>query len=146
MSKSAPPLPSDLSEIDLVAADFATSLPLKKVPHGDIFSAARAGDVGRLSYLLDGGAVNVNARDPWDSTALYYACLAGHLDAARMLLENGAICSEHTFDGDRCHYARKWDPCLDLSLRRFVYSFFAGAFSCLLLFRQLAHGVGNSKL
>ena len=22
-----------------------------------------------------------------------------------MLLESGAICSEHTFDGDRCHYA-----------------------------------------
>ncbi|KAK9663928.1 hypothetical protein RND81_14G006800 [Saponaria officinalis] len=118
MSKSAPPLPSDLSEIDLVAADFATSLPLKKVPHGDIFSAARAGDVGRLSYLLDGGAVNVNARDPWDSTALYYACLAGHLDAARMLLESGAICSEHTFDGDRCHYAA-----LNLKVRKLLKAF-----------------------
>ncbi|XP_021748146.1 MICOS complex subunit Mic10-like [Chenopodium quinoa] len=30
----------------------------------------------------------------------------------------------------------KWDACLDLSLRRFVYSSVAGAFSGLLLFRS----------
>ena len=30
----------------------------------------------------------------------------------------------------------KWDACLDLSLRRFVYSSVAGAFSGLLLFRM----------
>lgn len=30
----------------------------------------------------------------------------------------------------------KWDACLDLSLRRFVYSSLAGAFSGLLLFRS----------
>lgn len=93
------------------------SLPLKKVPTGDVFEASRAGDVERLKYLLELG-VNVNARDVWDSVALYYACLAGHLDAARMLLESGAICAEHTFDGDRCHYAA-----LNLKVRRLLKAF-----------------------
>ncbi|KAJ6973413.1 hypothetical protein NC653_033671 [Populus alba x Populus x berolinensis] len=78
----------DLDEIDLDPSDFNSSLPLKKVPNGDVFQASRAGDVERLKYLLESG-VNVNARDQWDSVALYYACLAGHLDAARMLLESG---------------------------------------------------------
>ncbi|GFP83308.1 BTB/POZ domain-containing protein at2g04740 [Phtheirospermum japonicum] len=108
---------SELEEIELEAEDFHSSLPLKKVPYGDIFEASRAGDVERLRYLLECG-VNVNARDRWDSVALYYACLAGHLDAARMLLESGAICSEHTFDGDRCHYAA-----LNLKVRKLLKAF-----------------------
>ncbi|XP_008229841.1 PREDICTED: BTB/POZ domain-containing protein At2g04740 [Prunus mume] len=107
----------ELDGIGLDASDFAASLPLKKVPNGDVFEASRAGDVDRLSYLLESG-VNVNARDQWDSVALYYACLAGHLEAARMLLENGAICSEHTFDGDRCHYAA-----LNLKVRKLLKAF-----------------------
>ncbi|XAR55301.1 hypothetical protein NMG60_11035338 [Bertholletia excelsa] len=107
----------DMNGIDLELEDFADSVPLKKVPFGDIFEASRAGDVDRLRYLLESG-VNVNARDQWDSVALYYACLAGHLDAARMLLESGAICSEHTFDGDRCHYAA-----LNLKVRKLLKAF-----------------------
>nr|GMD30130.1 BTB/POZ domain-containing protein At2g04740 [Ipomoea batatas] len=108
---------SDLDDIDLQPEDFESSVPLKKVPYGDVFEASRAGDVDRLRYLLESG-VNVNARDRWDSVALYYACLAGHLDAARMLLECGAICSEHTFDGDRCHYAA-----LNLKVRKLLKAF-----------------------
>lgn len=107
----------ELEGIDLEAEDFSASIPLKKVPYGDVFEASRAGDVDRLGYLLESG-VNVNARDQWDSVALYYACLAGHLDAARMLLESGAICSEHTFDGDRCHYAS-----LNLKVRKLLKAF-----------------------
>lgn len=110
-------LDSDLDGIDLDPSDFGSSIPLKKVPNGDVFEAARAGDIDRLRYLLESG-VNVNARDQWDSVALYYACLAGHLDAARMLLESGAICSEHTFDGDRCHYAA-----LNLKVRKLLKAF-----------------------
>lgn len=106
-----------LDGIDLEPSDFTSSIPLKKVPFGDVFQASRAGDVERLKYLLESG-VNVNARDQWDSVALYYACLAGHLDAARMLLESGAICSEHTFDGDRCHYAS-----LNLKVRKLLKAF-----------------------
>uniref|UniRef100_A0A7N0TEN0 BTB domain-containing protein n=1 Tax=Kalanchoe fedtschenkoi TaxID=63787 RepID=A0A7N0TEN0_KALFE len=108
---------TDLDDIDLEPSDFSSSLPLKKVPYGDVFEASRAGDVDRLKYLLETG-INVNARDQWDSVALYYACLAGHLDAARMLLESGAICSEHTFDGDRCHYAA-----LNLKVRKLLKAF-----------------------
>eukprot|EP00250_Pteridium_aquilinum_P034429 c7564_g1_i1 orf=507-2432(+) len=92
-------------------------LPCKKVPTGDIYEAARAGDVERLKILLERGT-NVNVRDAWDSVALYYACLAGHLDAARMLMECGAICSENTFDGDRCHYAA-----LNLRVRKLLKAF-----------------------
>ncbi|XP_021724532.1 BTB/POZ domain-containing protein At2g04740 isoform X1 [Chenopodium quinoa] len=116
MSKPTPQT-NDLSNIDLSPEDFNSSLPIKKVPYGDVFEAARAGDVDRLRYLLESG-VNVNARDQWDSVALYYACLAGHLEAARMLLENGAICDEHTFDGDRCHYAA-----LNLKVRKLLKAF-----------------------
>ncbi|GAB2256843.1 hypothetical protein Droror1_Dr00022902 [Drosera rotundifolia] len=114
---TSPPHATDLESISLEPADFLSTHPLKKVPHGDVFEAARAGDVERLSYLLESG-VNVNARDRWDSVALYYACLAGHLDAARMLLESGAICEEHTFEGDRCHYAA-----LNLKVRKLLKAF-----------------------
>uniref|UniRef100_A0A1J3CD48 BTB/POZ domain-containing protein n=1 Tax=Noccaea caerulescens TaxID=107243 RepID=A0A1J3CD48_NOCCA len=110
-------LESNLEDLDIDLQDYGPSVPLKKVPNGDIFEASRAGDVDRLRYLLETG-VNVNARDRWDSVALYYACLAGHIDAARMLLENGAICSEHTFDGDRCHYAS-----LNLRIRKLLKAF-----------------------
>ncbi|KAM6572087.1 hypothetical protein CsatA_016167 [Cannabis sativa] len=110
-------LDAELDGIDLDPSDFSASVPLKKVPNGDVFEASRAGDVDRLRYLLESG-VNVNARDQWDSVALYYACLAGHLDAARMLLESGAVCSEHTFDGDRCHYAA-----LNLKVRKLLKAF-----------------------
>ncbi|KAJ6804209.1 BTB/POZ domain-containing protein [Iris pallida] len=111
-------LDPSLESFDLDPEDLHPSVPLKKVPTGDIFSAARAGDVSRLRAILDAGGVNVNARDRWDSVALYYACLAGHVDAARMLLEAGAICSERTFDGDRCHYAA-----LNLRVRRLLKAF-----------------------
>uniref|UniRef100_A0A0D9WPS4 BTB domain-containing protein n=1 Tax=Leersia perrieri TaxID=77586 RepID=A0A0D9WPS4_9ORYZ len=104
-------------EVELDPEDLHPSVPLKKVPAGDLFEAARAGDCGRLALLLEAGA-NVNERDRWDSVALYYACLAGHADAARMLLEAGAVCAERTFDGDRCHYAA-----LNLRLRRLLRAY-----------------------
>ncbi|KAM0941597.1 putative chromatin remodeling & transcription regulator ABTB family [Dioscorea sansibarensis] len=107
----------DLDGMDVDPDDAVSSLPLKSVPAGDLFEAARAGDRDRLRLLLDAGA-NVNARDRWDSSALYYACLAGHVEAARMLLEAGAICAERTFDGDRCHYAA-----LNLRVRRLLKAF-----------------------
>ncbi|XP_010532992.1 PREDICTED: BTB/POZ domain-containing protein At2g04740 [Tarenaya hassleriana] len=106
-----------IEDLDLEPEDFGPSVPLRKVPNGDVFEASRAGDLDRLRYLLETG-VNVNARDRWDSVALYYACLAGHIAAARLLLESGAICSEHTFDGDRCHYAA-----LNLRIRKLLKAF-----------------------
>lgn len=81
---------------------YGPMLPCKKLPTKDIYGAFKACDMEFCKWLLDLG-VNINSQDAWDSIALYYICLAGHLDATHMLLENGAICSENTFDGDYCH-------------------------------------------
>ncbi|KAK3228927.1 hypothetical protein Dsin_000808 [Dipteronia sinensis] len=81
------------------------SVLLKKIPNGDVFEASHADDVDRFRFLLDSGLVNVNARDRWDSVAHNYDCLASQFDTAPMLLESGAICSDHTFDSYRCQYA-----------------------------------------
>lgn len=45
------------------------------------------------------------------------------------MAENNRISSDHDLNA-------KWDACLDLSLRRVVYSSLAGSFGGLLLFRQ----------
>ncbi|XP_020083563.1 BTB/POZ domain-containing protein At2g04740 [Ananas comosus] len=100
----------ELEQLDLDPEDLQPSTPLKKVPAGDLFEAARAGDVERLRLLLEGGAANVNARDRWDSVALYYACLAGHLDAARMLLEAAL---RHAFLSCAANRAAYLDQCAD---------------------------------
>ncbi|XP_032314686.1 ankyrin repeat and BTB/POZ domain-containing protein 1 isoform X2 [Camelus ferus] len=55
-------------------------------------------------YLLEQRDVEVNVRDKWDSTPLYYACLCGHEELVRYLLANGARCEANTFDGERCLY------------------------------------------
>jgi hypothetical protein len=44
-------------------------------------------------------------RDAFDGTALFYASLAGHEPAVRLLLERGAIADEATFEGTRALYA-----------------------------------------
>lgn len=77
----------------------------RPAPGGDIFQATRVGDNERLRHLLQLTSTHINKRDAWDCPPLYYACLAGHLEAAEILLEAGATCNEHTFDGDRIHYA-----------------------------------------
>ncbi|KAK2661670.1 hypothetical protein Ddye_000244 [Dipteronia dyeriana] len=75
-------------------------------PQRDVFGASHV--IGRLMFLLiDSSLVNFNARDRWDTVAHYYGCLFNQIDAARMLLESGAICFDHTFDGDKCRYSVK---------------------------------------
>ncbi|KAG8516966.1 Ankyrin repeat and BTB/POZ domain-containing protein 1 [Galemys pyrenaicus] len=70
----------------------------------DLFASCRKGDVGRVRYLLEQRDVEVNVRDKWDSTPLYYACLCGHEELVLYLLANGARCEANTFDGERCLY------------------------------------------
>lgn len=48
--------------------------------------------------------VDLNVRDKWDSTPLYYACLCGHEELVQYLLASGAKCEANTFDGERCMY------------------------------------------
>lgn len=76
----------------------------------DLFASCRKGDVGRVRYLLEQRDVEVNVRDKWDSTPLYYACLCGHEELVRYLLANGARCEANTFDGERCLYGALSDP------------------------------------
>lgn len=71
----------------------------------DIFQCAVMGRHERVRYLVEVKRVQVNQRDKWDSTPLYYACLAGHEPLVRYLLEQGARCEENTFDGERCFHA-----------------------------------------
>ncbi|KAL4225798.1 Ankyrin repeat and BTB/POZ domain-containing protein 1 [Mactra antiquata] len=60
--------------------------------------------------------VNVNIRDKWDSTPLYYACLCGHEEVVKYLLDNGARCEANTFDGERCLYGALTDSIKKLLL------------------------------
>uniref|UniRef100_A0A8C0TYR4 BTB domain-containing protein n=1 Tax=Canis lupus familiaris TaxID=9615 RepID=A0A8C0TYR4_CANLF len=105
----------------------------------DLFASCRKGDVGRVrtgrsdpggprtpdsarstdalrarhagnTYLLEQRDVEVNVRDKWDSTPLYYACLCGHEELVLYLLANGARCEANTFDGERCLYGALSDP------------------------------------
>lgn len=69
-----------------------------------MFFACRTGDFHRLKHLVEIKEVDVDIRDKWDSTPLYYACLCGHKDVVEYLLERGAKCEANTFEGERCLY------------------------------------------
>src|SRR6185437_1261290 len=71
----------------------------------DIYTAAREGDLERLRYLVLVQAVAINEPDVWDAMPLYYASRCGHTACVRFLLQHGARCEEHTWEGERCHYA-----------------------------------------
>ncbi|KAM4610008.1 ankyrin repeat and BTB/POZ domain-containing protein 1 [Polymixia lowei] len=70
----------------------------------ELFSSCKKGDVGRVRYLVEQRDVDLNLRDKWDSTPLYYACLCGHEEVVQYLLARGAKCEANTFDGERCMY------------------------------------------
>ncbi|EME26620.1 Ankyrin repeat and BTB/POZ domain-containing protein 1 [Galdieria sulphuraria] len=69
-----------------------------------IFQLCRIGDIESVQALVQKG-VELNVRDAWDATPLYYSCLCGHVGLVRYLLEQGAVCDVDTFDGERCYYA-----------------------------------------
>ncbi|KAF6022968.1 ABTB1 [Bugula neritina] len=71
----------------------------------DVFTSCRTGDLEKIKYLVESRDVELNIRDKWDTTPLYYACLCGHEALVKYLLENGAKCEANTFDGERCLYA-----------------------------------------
>ncbi|KAI1892385.1 hypothetical protein AGOR_G00132820 [Albula goreensis] len=76
----------------------------------DLFTSCRKGDISRVRYLVEQRDVELNVRDKWDSTPLYYACLCGHEELVQYLLANGAKCEVNTFDGERCLYGALSDP------------------------------------
>ncbi|CAF1205224.1 unnamed protein product [Adineta ricciae] len=75
----------------------------------DLIQSVRRGDLVRVRYLVEQREVELNIRDKWDSTPLYYACLCGHYEIAQYLLDNGARCQANTFDGERCRYGALTD-------------------------------------
>ncbi|XP_072928113.1 ankyrin repeat and BTB/POZ domain-containing protein 1 isoform X4 [Hemitrygon akajei] len=81
----------------------------------ELFASCRKGELSRVRYLVEQRDVELNVKDKWDSTPLYYACLCGHEELVRYLLENGAKCEINTFDGERCLYGA-----LNDSIRRLL--------------------------
>ncbi|XP_077501007.1 ankyrin repeat and BTB/POZ domain-containing protein 1-like isoform X2 [Amblyomma americanum] len=71
----------------------------------ELFLSCRTGDLARVKYLVEEQESELNVRDRWDGTPLYYACLCGHKDVVEYLLFQGASCVANTFDGERCLYA-----------------------------------------
>lgn len=69
-----------------------------------LFRACKSGDLEKVIQLHEEEDVDLNLRDEWDSTPLYYACLCGHKDVVEYLLQRGAKCAENSFDGERCVY------------------------------------------
>jgi len=57
----------------------------------DLFQSCRRGDLDRVRYLVENGETELNLRDHWDSTPLYYACLCGHHELVEFLLQNGEV-------------------------------------------------------
>jgi len=45
-----------------------------------------------VRYLTEHKEVELNMRDVWDSTPLYYACLCGHKELVEYLLNRWVIC------------------------------------------------------
>lgn len=66
-----------------------------------------------VQILNDTGA-DINCKDQWDSTPLYYACLCGHIEIVQLLMSHGAKCSPATFEGERCLYGALTNEIKDL--------------------------------
>ncbi|EDV27386.1 uncharacterized protein TRIADDRAFT_20762 [Trichoplax adhaerens] len=79
-----------------------------------LFRSCRTGDISKIQYLFEYCDIEVNLRDAWDATPLYYACLCGHKEIVQILLANGAKCNATTFDGERCLYAALYDEIRNL--------------------------------
>lgn len=89
-------------EKDALIAESHDGLPRNTL---ELFLSCRKGDLARVKYLIEEQESELNVRDRWDGTPLYYACLCGHKDVVEYLLSQGARCVANTFDGERCLYA-----------------------------------------
>ncbi|KAK7086478.1 Ankyrin repeat and BTB/POZ domain-containing protein 1 [Halocaridina rubra] len=75
----------------------------------ELFRHCKQGHLEEVRNLVEMRDVDVNIRDKWDSTPLYYACLCGHLPVVEYLIGVGARCEANTFDGERCLYGALTD-------------------------------------
>eukprot|EP00475_Leptophrys_vorax_P043148 TRINITY_DN8201_c0_g1_i3.p1 TRINITY_DN8201_c0_g1~~TRINITY_DN8201_c0_g1_i3.p1 ORF type:complete len:609 (-),score=144.26 TRINITY_DN8201_c0_g1_i3:31-1857(-) len=84
----------------------------------NIYSACKAGDLGRVKHLVEVEDVDINRADLFDSVPLFYACLCGHPHVVKYLLDKGAKLDASTFVGARCYYGA-----LDDSIRTLLRSY-----------------------
>ncbi|XP_047474016.1 ankyrin repeat and BTB/POZ domain-containing protein 1-like [Penaeus chinensis] len=75
----------------------------------ELFLQCKKGDLEKVRFLIEQRDADVNIRDKWDSTPLYYACLCGHQPIVEYLIGVGARCEANTFDGERCLYGALTD-------------------------------------
>ncbi|KAJ8301171.1 hypothetical protein KUTeg_020158 [Tegillarca granosa] len=69
----------------------------------ELLLSCRKGDLEKVQYLVEQKEVEINIRDNWDSTPLYYACLCGHRSIVRNvklipLMEKGVYTGALTND------------------------------------------------
>ncbi|MFQ5568843.1 MAG: ankyrin repeat domain-containing protein [Rhodothermales bacterium] len=55
-----------------------------------LFHTATVGSAELMAMMLETGRAEVNRQDKWGVTALHYACRAGHVRVAELLIEAGA--------------------------------------------------------
>jgi ankyrin repeat/BTB/POZ domain-containing protein 1 len=70
----------------------------------DLHTSAKAGDILRVKYLVEQLDVDVNERDIHDSSPLFYACLCGHVDIVKFLIDCGSRLIPGLFETERCFY------------------------------------------
>ena len=57
----------------------------------DIWDCSRMGNLDGLRYWLNEKKLDVNTKDMYKNSALFYACLSGSVEIVDFLLENGAV-------------------------------------------------------
>ncbi|RUP49104.1 hypothetical protein BC936DRAFT_143285 [Jimgerdemannia flammicorona] len=82
----------------------------------ELCGACRVGDREKVESLVSNFAAPINLVDEWQCSPLYWACLCGHYEVVRYLLENGAKCDRNTFQGERCLYGALTKQIRDLLL------------------------------
>ena len=55
----------------------------------NLFLYAKAGDIDGIDDCLNAG-ININSRNEYNATALYFACMFGHVKAAEFIIDCGA--------------------------------------------------------
>ena len=55
----------------------------------DLFLYAKAGDIDGIDDCLN-AKIHINSRNEYNATALYFACMAGHVKAVEFIIESGA--------------------------------------------------------
>src|SRR5258706_4571850 len=80
-----------------LAASFLLAQDPKADLNDELLTATRKGDLVQVKALIAKGA-DVNAKSPYGSTALFFACDRGHTEIIKFLLEKGAdVNAEDTF-------------------------------------------------